>query len=41
MAAIAAAMVDRLDQKLPEVKAETLIQKLGVLKGQTTILDGA
>ena len=30
-------MVDRLDQKLPEVKAETLSEKLGVLKGQTTL----
>ena len=40
IAALAAALVGRLDQKIPEVKAETLSRNLGVLKGQTTILDG-
>ena len=37
---MAAALLNRLDQKLPERAAETMRRKLGVAKVQTTNLDG-
>lgn len=39
-AAMAAALLHRLDKKLPETAAKTIRRKLGVAKGETTNLDG-
>ena len=38
--AMAAALLNKLDQKLPERVAETMRRKVGVAKVQTTNLDG-
>ena len=40
IAAMASALVERMDQKLSEAETATLSLKLGVAKGQSTNLDG-